>query len=168
VGQRSRTEGYHPPSGFQNTHHRGPMLIGPLCILWGLWASGCKSSPVESVQYGDPVGIRVETSAPGEPPFELAIALSEGRDPQPVLGALVDLARGGLRACPAYLSAPAEAPHSPVAFTLDAGKLVVRDGADAPEASRCVGKALGQQPLPPSLQQASRLEVLLQARVLPP
>ncbi|MCU0656618.1 MAG: hypothetical protein MUF64_15615 [Polyangiaceae bacterium] len=159
-----RSASYQVTRRFQGAKYQGP-TVGPWYFLWTLALLACRSEASTSVQYGEPVGVKL---AGGQRPIELAIALSKGKDPQPLLGALVDMTRAGLDACPGYLSATPQDPSPPVAIRLSAGKVTGAPEENTSPEARCMVKALTERPLPPPLRTETDLHVLVQARILSP
>lgn len=167
MGNRSAT-GLRSATRFQPTIHRGPICIGPRCILALALLSGCPSTAADPPQFGEPVGLLVENSVSGERSFELAVSITKDVDPRPLLDGVVTLMRPALRACPAYLDAPRNDPSSPLTLLIEKGHLVPAKTATPNEATLCMVRSLSAQPLPPSLLREARLDLMIQARVPPP
>jgi hypothetical protein len=94
------------------TGHR--FLLSAFAIFAGV---ACSKKPPGGVQYGEPVGVKVD--AAGSPAYEIAFAVSKGTDAAPLVPALTEAMHKAVAACPAFVKDGQEGQIASFTFTID-------------------------------------------------
>jgi len=135
-------------------------------IVPALLGVACQSSPppADEETYGDPVGVQLSASE-AVPAFEIALALSRGVEPGPLVAPLSTLLLRAFKACPEFVRANAAGGVTQIVLSIDQGK-VAEAGASGEHPDPCLASTLRGQPLEPLPAGAPpRLRALAQIRL---
>jgi hypothetical protein len=109
-----------------------------------------EESAPSAKDYGAPIGVKVE----GKPTFEVAFAVTKGRDPEPLLGPLVSALSKAVSSCPTLVEESKTLGITAVQFALDKGKAKVAPYKEPTAGTTCLvanldGKELAKDSFPP-------------------
>ena len=114
------------------------------------------------IEYGEPIGIKLE-GKDGAPPFEIAFAVTKGKDAEKNLGPMVTTMSKVVYGCPEFVAAAKGGQTAQLAFVVESGKAHVPPVENAPASTECLAKSIeGRMVLDPA---SEKLEVLAQIRV---
>lgn len=103
-----------------------------------------KKTPT-AADFGEPIGARVEGKG-DVPTFEVAFAVTKGRDPAPLLGPLTGALSKAIAECPAFVVESAGEKVTAVQLSVDKGKAKVAPYKDPTPGVQCVaGKLEGKE-----------------------
>ncbi len=94
-----------------------------------------------AADFGEPIGARVEGTGT-TPTFEVAFAVTKGRDPGPLLGPLTGALSKAIANCPAFVVESANDQVTAVQLSVHKGKAKVAPYKDPTPGAQCVAGAL--------------------------
>lgn len=124
--------------------------------------SGCDTAEEKAVEYGEPVGITIETGAKG-PGLEIAFAATKGVPLEPLVPTLAGALHAAAQACPAFVAERAAGDVVQLAFAVENGAVTrLSQGRTAGETC-VVGKLQGAP-----IAAAQNVELLAEVRLQRP
>lgn len=120
-------------------------LISAAVVALAPVACDSSSGAEKPVEYGDPVGIRLEASATS-PEVELAVAASKGVDMEAAVMPLASVLHKAITACPGFIAERASGDVAQIAFSVTDGK-VTRPSRGQTPGETCVGDKLEGSPV---------------------
>lgn len=102
-----------------------------------------KDKQPDAVQLGEPIGAEVQAKG-SVPALSLAVAVSKGQDPVPLLPQLVSGVSSAVAGCPAFVSESEKDNENVTAFdfTVTGGKMKIAPKPEASSGVTCVTTAL--------------------------
>ncbi|GAC1586343.1 MAG: hypothetical protein NVS3B20_15480 [Polyangiales bacterium] len=146
------------------TSVRSVLLVGGIVATF----AACKKAPppaTTKVEYGEPIGVKLQGKK-GAPGFDLALAVTKGKDPESVLEPLVGAVSSAIYACPDFLAAAKGGQDGEVAFAIEGGRASIPsqgDPAPSSPATACIAKGLSGKSILPD--DAERFDVIAQIRL---
>jgi hypothetical protein len=129
---------------------RSTILVAAAILLLPACKGESKGDAARGPQsYGEPIGARVD--AAGEvPAFEMAFAVTKGRDPQPLLSPLVSTMTAAVKGCPDFVAEAKSGDAAGLDFSLEGGAVKLREQEANTNGARCLTKAMAGKGLLPA------------------
>ncbi len=132
-----------------------------LYVLCLIFLSSCKSKTSPSIQFGDPIQIQV-SGQDGKSEFDLAIAVSKGKDVEPALPQLSSVMYKAVSGCSEFIPFVKSEQLVEFSFRIENGKIHFGSASNDSTPKKCVQTAMEGKSL--FQDESQNMDVLLQVR----